>query len=75
MHRIRINITREEYQKLFSCSPEKRIIGVGDNLYKVILLTEKFLKAIPYKQFNIIGKFREERDFQFKESIEYINSK
>lgn len=75
MRRIHINITREEYQKLLSYPPSERIIGVGDNLYKVTLLTEKFLKAIPYEQFNVIGKFREERDSQFHNSTEWLNNK
>jgi len=75
MRRIHINITREEYQTLLSYSPKERIIGVGDDLYKVTILTEKFLKAIPYEQYNVIGKFREEKDSQFKENVEYLNSK
>lgn len=75
MHRIRINITRKEYQKLLSCSPEERIIGVGDDLYKVTLLTEKYLKAVPYEQYNVIGKFREERNQQFHDNMEHLNNK
>lgn len=75
MCRIRINITREEYQKLLSYSPEERIIGVGNDLYKVTVLTEKFLKAIPYEQFNVIGRFREERDSQFRDNTEWLNNK
>jgi hypothetical protein len=75
MCRIIINITREEYQKLLSYPPEKRIIGVGDNIYKVTILTEKFLKAVPYEQYNIIGRFREERDQQFHNNVEYSNNK
>ena len=70
MKRIKIYITREEYQTLLSCSPDKRIIQVGNDWYQVTELTPKILKAVPYLPINIIGKFREERDQQYRDTQE-----
>ena len=68
-------MSKEEYDLLASYPPKERIIQVGDKDYIVTHLERKYLKAVPYYHINIIGKFREERDNQFKENLEYSNSK
>ena len=73
--KIRINISKEEYQKLLYYPPEKRIIQVGEDWYMVTELSEEMLKAVPYRPINIIGQFREERDPYFAGTQEYLTDK
>ena len=73
--KIRIYITKEEYQTLLSYPADKRIIQVGEEWYQVTELSPKMLKAIPYLPINIIGQFREERDSYFAATQEYLQDK
>lgn len=60
---LRIRITKEERELLLNTPPEKRIVEKSDKLYIVKDIKEHSIGVEPYYHVNIIGQFREEKDF------------
>lgn len=60
---LRIRITKKERELLLNTPPEKRIVEMADEWYIVTDIKEHSIGVEPYYHVNIIGQFREEKDF------------